>query len=147
MSGEITRRSAVRAGVVAVAGGVAGFAVARSSDAAQESNGTTAANAYGPPKPRSTTRPLAKVEDIPTDGGLVLDDAVLTRTAAGEVHAFSPVCTHQGCRVDRVADGKIDCPCHGSSFDARTGAVVAGPAPRPLPKVAVTVKAGGIYPA
>jgi Rieske Fe-S protein len=47
--------------------------------------------------------------------------------------------------VDAVADGRIDCPCHGSSFDAATGAVRHGPAARPLPSVAVTVRAGKVF--
>jgi len=70
---------------------------------------------------------------------------VLTRTVDGELHAFSAVCTHQGCTVDRVADGTIDCPCHGSRFDALTGAVTHGPATIPLPPVAVVVRDGQVY--
>jgi Rieske Fe-S protein len=84
---------------------------------------------------------------VPAGGGIVVgkEAVVLTRTASGDVHAFSAVCTHQGCTVDRVAAGTIDCPCHGSRFDANTGAVRAGPASRPLPAVAVQVRDGGIY--
>jgi Rieske Fe-S protein len=37
--------------------------------------------------------------------------------------------------VDQVADGTIDCPCHGS----KDGSVVHGPAPRPLPAQPITV--------
>jgi Rieske Fe-S protein len=70
---------------------------------------------------------------------------VLTRTATDDVHGFSAVCTHQGCTVAAVTGGTIDCPCHGSRFDATTGAVRAGPAPSPLPVVAVVVRAGKVY--
>jgi thiosulfate dehydrogenase [quinone] large subunit len=49
-----------------------------------------------------------------------------------------------GCEVNQVSDGKIKCPCHFSVFDASTGAVVSGPAPAPLPKVAVTVSDGQV---
>jgi Rieske Fe-S protein len=61
------------------------------------------------------------------------------------VHGFSAVCTHQGCTVGSVSGGAIVCPCHGSQFNAQTGAVIAGPAPRPLPKVAVVVRNGNVY--
>jgi Rieske Fe-S protein len=72
---------------------------------------------------------------------------VLTKEAGGTVHAFSSICTHQGCPVDKVANGTIQCPCHGSQFDATTGEVVHGPAGRPLPAVAVIVRDGEVYPA
>jgi Rieske Fe-S protein len=75
---------------------------------------------------------------------VIVGDVVLTRSGS-QVKAFSAVCTHQGCQVNKVADGKIDCPCHGSVFDASTGAVVAGPAPSPLPPVAVEVRSGEVF--
>ena len=141
MSDGITRRSALTAtGVVAV-GGVAGFVVARNSDAADEPNGTTAANAYG-----NTTggRRLAALSDVPDGGGKVVGSIVLTR-AGNDVRAFSAVCPHQGCLVDKVTAKEIDCPCHGSRFDPTTGKVLGGPAPRGLTAVAVTVRNGEVF--
>ena len=70
---------------------------------------------------------------------------VLTRGSGDVVHGFSAVCTHQGCTVSTVAHGVIACPCHGSRFNAQSGAVIAGPAPRPLPAIAVVVRGGEIY--
>jgi cytochrome b6-f complex iron-sulfur subunit len=49
----------------------------------------------------------------------------------GGLYAVSAVCTHLGCVVARQETGGFYCPCHGSRFDAR-GKVTAGPAPRPL---------------
>ena len=46
--------------------------------------------------------------------------------------ALSAVCTHLGCITRFQPDRNIiACPCHGSQFTL-TGEVVAGPAPRPL---------------
>lgn len=90
---------------------------------------------------------LAQVAQIPEGGGVVLDakSVVLTREAGDKIHAFSAICTHQGCLVSQVSNGKITCPCHGSTFDATTGAVLGGPAPAPLPAVPVTVTNGTVF--
>jgi thiosulfate dehydrogenase [quinone] large subunit len=66
--------------------------------------------------------------------------AFLFRTAAG-VFAYSAVCTHQGCVVAYDSTSKtLACPCHGAQFDPNNGAaVVAGPAPTPLPKYKVAI--------
>ena len=146
MTGDgITRRSALGAAGVAAVGGIGGYLVGRDSDAAKGANGTDAANAYGDP-PGGAGKALAAVADIPDGGGVILGKPAVVLTRSGfEVHAFSAVCTHQGCRVDKVARGRIDCPCHGSVFDAATGQVLAGPAPSALPAVAVTVRAGQVF--
>lgn len=146
-SGQLTRRSALRGCGVFAVGGVAGALVATlRDDDADNAN----ANAYG--HQDTSAGPgtaLAAVADIPSGGGLVLeeDKIVLTKADDGTVRAFSSICTHQGCPVDRVGEGRISCPCHGSQFAADTGDVVRGPATRPLPPVAVTVRDGEVFPA
>lgn len=84
---------------------------------------------------------LARTSDIPVGGGTVFADrkVVVTQPEAGEFKAFSAICTHQGCTVNKVANGTIDCPCHGSKYRIADGSVAAGPAPRPLPAEQITV--------
>ncbi|WP_406860039.1 Rieske (2Fe-2S) protein [Streptomyces sp. HUAS MG47] len=84
---------------------------------------------------------LAKTSDIPVGGGTVFAEqkVVVTQPTAGEFKAFSAICTHMGCTVNKVADGTIDCPCHGSKYRITDASVVAGPAPRPLPPEQITV--------
>ena len=146
-NGELTRRSALRGCGVFAVGGVAGAVVTSFRD--DESDNANA-NAYGDPDTSAGPgSALAAEADIPSGGGLVLDDAkvVLTKADDGTVHAFSSICTHQGCPVSEVADGRIICPCHGSQFEADTGEVAEGPAPRALPSVAVAVRDGQVFPA
>lgn len=85
--------------------------------------------------------PLAKTSEIPVGGGKVFADRkiVVTQPTEGDFRAFSAVCTHQGCLVNKVADGTIDCPCHGSRYRVADGSVAAGPAPRPLPEEPIIV--------
>jgi Rieske Fe-S protein len=64
---------------------------------------------------------------------------VVTQPEAGTFHAFSTVCTHQGCTVADVSGGTINCPCHGSKYGITDGAPVEGPAKRPLDPRQVTV--------
>ncbi|GHB12925.1 Rieske (2Fe-2S) protein [Streptomyces chryseus] len=89
---------------------------------------------------------LAKTADIPEGGGKVFADqgVVVTQPAAGQFKAFSSKCTHQGCAVKEVANGMINCPCHGSMFDATDGTVKGGPAKQPLPAAAIKVEGDSI---
>ena len=61
------------------------------------------------------------------------------RTGAASFDAFSMVCTHEGCETS-VQNNRFECPCHGSIF-ANTGAVIQGPATRPLDAIPVTFDA------
>ncbi len=78
---------------------------------------------------------------VPVGGGVVLAERkiVVTQPVAGEFKAFSAVCTHQGCVVSSIADGKINCACHGSVFSAADGSVQRGPATSSLAPVNLTV--------
>jgi len=69
---------------------------------------------------------------------------IVVRETNGALVAHSAVCTHAGCTVG-YQGGQIICPCHSSVFDARTGAVITGPATIPLPPRQVIEHGGAIY--
>ena len=77
----------------------------------------------------------------PWVGGTVFagQKVVVTQPVPGTFKAFSAVCTHQGCTVNKVAAETIDCPCHGSKYAIADGSVVHDPAPKPLPQRQTTV--------
>lgn len=62
----------------------------------------------------------------------------IVRGTGQDIRAFSGYCTHQGCAVAKKGT-ELDCPCHGSKFDATTGDVIHGPAASPLPSVHVEI--------
>src|SRR4051812_2932688 len=88
---------------------------------------------------------LGPASDVPVGGGTVFEslEVVVTQPVAGRFVGLTAVCTHTGCIVDKVADGLIECPCHGSRYRL-DGTVARGPAPRPLAARPVTVVDGSI---
>jgi nitrite reductase/ring-hydroxylating ferredoxin subunit len=111
-------------------------------EAAGESSTTTAAPpASGGPAPAANA--IAKTADVPVGSGVIVGEVVVTQPSAGVFKGFSAKCTHKGCMVDKVADGTIDCPCHGSKFNL-DGSVANGPAQTPLEAQAVTVQGDSI---
>ena len=69
---------------------------------------------------------------------------IVVRDRSGNLSALSAVCTHAGCAVT-YQGGALYCPCHGSVFNARTGAVEQGPAVQPLAAKRVLERGGAIY--
>ncbi|MGW1071803.1 Rieske (2Fe-2S) protein [Streptomyces sp. NPDC002537] len=108
--------------------------------------GVTACSGGGTKGPATPTAPveLGAPADVPVGGARLYREQrlVVAQPAKGEYKAFSAVCTHAGCVVDKIEDGKISCPCHGSKFEATTGKVLQGPAGAPLPAVQVKLADG-----
>jgi Rieske Fe-S protein len=121
--------------------GVAPGEDAPSSAAAPAATGQAAGMGSGAP----TGTLLGMTTDIPVGGGMVFlaQKVVVTQPTKGVFKAFSAVCTHVGCICNKVANGTIDCPCHGSEFKITDGAVVTGPAPTPLPTRTINVSSDG----
>jgi Rieske Fe-S protein len=108
---------------------------------------STAATAAAPPPTSGAAAPaanaIAKTADVPVGSGVIVGEVVVTQPSAGVFKGFSAKCTHAGCTVNKVADGTIDCPCHGSKFNL-DGSVANGPATKPLAAQAVTVQGDSI---
>jgi len=105
-----------------------------------------AGSAAAPPTAAgSTGTELGPASDVPVGGGKVFEslEVVVTQPVAGRFVGLTAVCTHTGCIVDKVVDGLIECPCHGSRYRL-DGTVARGPAPRALPARPVTVVDGSI---
>lgn len=60
--------------------------------------------------------------------------------------AYNGHCTHLGCGFGLSPDKKTFlCPCHRGAFDVKTGAVLAGPPPRPLDELAVEIRDSAVF--
>ena len=59
---------------------------------------------------------------------------VCVANANGHLYAFDDTCTHLGCSLGKgkLEGTTVTCPCHGSQFDVTSGAVIRGPATRPV---------------
>jgi Rieske Fe-S protein len=148
---QLTRRAIVAgSGILAVSAVVAACAGTRNQGAEPASQ---APSTPVPEPPSATSAPagtpgerLAATSDIPVGGGTVFpsEKVVVTQPTSGTFKAFSAICTHQGCTVNKVADGTINCPCHGSKYAIADGSVVHGPAQRSLAAREITVSDGQI---
>jgi Rieske Fe-S protein len=138
MGEDLQSRRAVIAGV-----GVGGLALALTACGSNDATSGTQASAATTESsaPAAAGGALAKTSEIPVGGGTVFKEqkVVVVQPKSGEFKAFSAICTHQGCSVSSVANGTIDCPCHGSKFKIEDGSVTAGPAKKPLPEQQIKV--------
>lgn len=127
-----TRRQVLRGGAVAGVG--LGVALSVSACAGGSQGAQSAA-------PATLDQPLEVPKgDVPVGGGVIKSDdrVVVTQPTTGRFHAFSAVCTHQGCLVSSVRQDAIVCACHMSLFDPSDGHRISGPARAGLPTVRVT---------
>lgn len=152
---SIDRRGLLLAGSAAAAASLLSACVIQQPESTQSTPSVPPADQTSPPDeaepaaPDSADPPLVSLQGLPIGGGVVLGERkiVVTRDSSDAIHAFSAVCTHQGCAITTVSDGTINCLCHGSKFDMNTGRPVAGPATSPLPPVAIQRRGDAVFPA
>lgn len=149
----LTRRHVVTVGAAAAVG-AAGVTTLAACGGSSSGTGTSASTSTGAAADPSSASPsassgagsavaLAKVSDVPVGGAISANSAegkpiILSQPTAGDIVAFSAICTHMGCTV-APAGAQLKCPCHGSVYKASDGSVVNGPAPNPLAPFNVSV--------
>jgi arsenite oxidase small subunit len=95
---------------------------------------------------------IAEAGAIPPGGSLLFryptdeDPCILVRSQTGGMHAYSQRCTHLSCAVVHHPErNTLFCPCHKGYFTLEEGRPTAGPPIRPLPRIALEEREGGIY--
>ena len=161
--GVVAAGSAVLVGAVAGIGRI--FAPPASGAAAVLGGGSTgttttapaSTNTTGAGDPNTTTTaPLPKgtaigpASQVPVGGSAAFTDpqtgdpSLVIQHTADTFVAFDAICPHAGCTVAYQSGSNIiACPCHGSEFNPRTGAVVNGPATSGLTPINVIKGSNG----
>jgi thiosulfate dehydrogenase [quinone] large subunit len=144
----------VAAGLGRVAGGTKNNpGTAQLSPAQSASAPSTAPSASGPSgadgsHPAGTA--IGPAKDVRVGGAASFTDArtgdpsIVIQATASKFVAFDAVCPHAGCTVEYDQSAAvIICPCHGSQFNAATGAVEVGPAVTGLNPITIAKGSNG----
>jgi Rieske Fe-S protein len=147
---DLTRRAILTLGSVGAVGSALALAACSTGDPGDTSSATvkptlteeTPTDPAAAPDAPHLGGDVAALADVPVGGSVDAEingePALIAQPTAGQVVAFSAICTHQGCVV-AAAGAELHCPCHGSKFDAATGEVIHGPALEPLPRIDVAI--------
>jgi len=160
--GIVAAGSAVLIGAVAGLGRVVGSGSTNAADTTTTIPPTTTSTAVSPTSTAAgastttSTAPLPKGKSIgaatqvPVGGSAAFNDpttgdpSLVIQQTADVYKAFDAICPHAGCTVAYQASaGVIACPCHGSEFNPKTGAVIVGPATSGLTPIKVIKGSNG----
>lgn len=142
---DATRRrflSSITTGVLSVIGGILGFlggGAVLSSTVRRQEDWVAASDLHelSDNEPTAVTLSVTRLDGYKET--LERRTIFLVKTGESDVAAFDSRCTHLGCLVAWDPQAHVlRCPCHGGVFD-HTGAVIDGPPPDPLTKVATRV--------
>jgi menaquinol-cytochrome c reductase iron-sulfur subunit len=112
--------------------------------------GRRAASRWSPLGPagdfKSLSAPLARWITVSQNDGWLQSQSkkpvYVTKNAQGQVEVLTAVCPHLGCTIQwNAAKEQFLCPCHGSVF-APDGAHIAGPAPRRMDSLPMSIQNG-----
>ena len=108
-------------------------------------SGSSSSGSSHPPGTR-----LGPASTVPVGGAASFQDpasgdpALVVQPSRGTFLAFDAVCPHAGCTVEySSSDRAFICPCHGSQFNGRTGAVEVGPAQSGLTPISIAEGSDG----
>jgi len=94
---------------------------------------------------------VAKLEEIP-DGdmkGVKAGNLLIALFRQGDkVWATDDICTHEGCIIseEHIMHGdEVECTCHGSHFNLKTGQNTVPPAAEPLRTFEVKIENGEVF--
>jgi nitrite reductase/ring-hydroxylating ferredoxin subunit len=92
----------------------------------------------------ATTKDLAPGQMTGIEAG---GQNILLANVEGNFYAIGNVCTHEGCSLSEgiLTWDNVECLCHGSTFNIKTGAVVKGPAVKAEPSYQLRVQDGQIF--
>ena len=146
VTAAVAAMSLVVGGLAAGLGRLAGGTAGQPDGPSLPPGAGPAQTATARPRHRATARPgqpakappgtaIGPASDVPVGQAASFTDpasgdpSIVIRPSAGTFVAFDAVCPHAGCTVGYDPGQKvIVCPCHGSQFNAGTGAVEVGPA-------------------
>lgn len=88
---------------------------------------------------------LASIKDLQESkmmGVTNADKEILIVNLDGKYHAIGNKCAHKGCKLSNgvLFEESVECPCHGSVFNVKTGKIIKGPTKKPEPVFKVEVK-------
>lgn len=91
---------------------------------------------------------LSEIPDGDVKGVEVSGKQIALFRLGNDIFALSDVCTHEGCLISEnheiLGGDEVECTCHGSHFNVRTGEVTGPPAMEKLEKYDVKVEEGQV---
>ena len=92
---------------------------------------------------------VASISELKPDEMMAVNangKAILLANLDNKYYAIGNICTHMGCPLSKgtLKGENVECVCHGSTFDLKTGKVTRGPADKPELKYELKVENGKI---